>query len=172
MSVTAQAATPNVPLYYDIAIGTAAPSGVINVGDWLLYSGQKVFAGSGFTPANKVSGAGVALQCNPYYDSYGNIITATQIEFVRQGVVRVSAYSGAWSLGTPVYASATGSGVAAPTGLTGVGAIWAEGNRQLASGATAAGLSTGNGIVVGCYRQSNGSAQIDVLITPQFNLVY
>lgn len=162
MSVTAPPAVLGVPERFAIELGTASASGKINVGDWVLFSGGSVYPGSSFTPANKASGAGVALQPNPTYDSHGRVVTATALQYLRQGVIRVSAYTGAWSLGTPVWPSATGSGLAAPTGLTGVGAIWAAAVKTGAGSA----FATGVGIVVGNGTVTNGSAQIDVLIRP------
>jgi hypothetical protein len=153
----------------------ASATGKINVGDWLLYSGSFVFAGSGFTPANKASGAGIALESNPQYDSFGNVITASALKYGVGGVYRVSADSGLgdWTLGQPVWASATGSGVAAPTGLTGVGALWQQAAKvslntanQAGTAAQIAFATAGQAIVVGFNVSLANSAQLDILLMP------
>jgi len=175
MAVTAQGAVYGTPETYNIAIGTASATGKINVGDWVLYSGVFVYAGSSFTPANKASGAGIALQPNPTYDSYGNIVTATAMQYARQGIFRVSAESGAvkWALGQPVYPSGTGSGLHAPTGLTGVWALWDQAAKQTVVTAgvspTGAVITFGTGIayVVGFNSGLGGNtATLDILLQP------
>ena len=171
-AVVAPSAFFGVPETYDIKLGTASATGQINVGDWLLFSGSYVYAGSSYTPANKASGAGVALQSNPTYDSRGAVVTATGLIYLREGIIRVSAYTGTFQLGTPVWPSATGSGIAAPTGKSGVGAIWAAAAKVSINTANAAGtgaeiaFATGIATVVGRGTLTNGSAEIDVLIRP------
>ena len=164
----------DTPYSTQIYLGSASASGTINVGDYLLYSGQYVYAGSSFTVANKASGAGIAIQSNPTYDSHGRVVTATALQFVRQGMFRVSGISGAaaWNLGDPVWPSATGSGVAAPTGNTGVGALWAKAAKAQVStakdGGTGAQIVFGTGIatVMGVGASNAGSASVDILLMP------
>lgn len=119
-------AVASMPQKVDISIATASASGQINVGDWLAYSGQFVFAtNSGHTAFWKTSGAGVALESNPMYDSWSNIVTASALKILTEGILYVSAdFSGQATLGLGVFPDATGSGIAAPTGATGVGATW------------------------------------------------
>lgn len=163
-SVSGITALAGTPKSWDIEIGTANASGVVNVGDFVAYSGSAVFATTGHTFANKASAAGIALESNPQYDSFGNIVTATALKYARQGIFRVSGGSGAaaWCLGQPVYPSATGSGVAAPTGLTGLGALWTQTTKTGAG----SGFSTGIAIVVGFVDTLANSAQLDILLTP------
>ena len=169
MSQSAVQAAFDTPLYYDIGIGTGVPSGVVNVGDWLAYSGTSIVAtNAGHTAYWKASGVGVALESNPVYDQHGRTAANTGMRFVRQGLLRVSAaFSGQVTLGLGVYPAATGSGLAAPTGGTGVGATWQTGVRLAISGGTGAGGS-GVAMVVGTdlTRAVAGTGQMDVLLLP------
>lgn len=119
-------ALPSVPQKWDISLSTASATGNINVGDWLAYSGQYVVAtNSGHTAYWKTSGAGMALESNPVYDNAGRVIENSALKVMSQGIVLVSAgFSGQPTLGLGVYPISTGSGVASPTGATGVGATW------------------------------------------------
>jgi hypothetical protein len=169
MSQSGVAASFATPSTYDITIGTGTPSGVINVGDWLVYSGQYIaptYAGG--LAYWKASGAGVALESNSAYDWAGRLVANTALRFVREGVIRVSgAASGTVNLGLGAYPVSTGSGVAAPTGNTGVGATWQTGVKLPVSGGTGAGGS-GVGYVVGVdmTKANAGTGQWDVLIVP------
>lgn len=129
MGATGILAQAAIPQRFDISIITASATGKVNVGDWLAYSGQHVHAtNQGHSATWKSSGAGVALESNPTYDSFGNIVTASALKVLVMGEIRVSAsFSGQPTLGIGAYPDATGSGVAAPTGLTGVGATWNTG---------------------------------------------
>ena len=175
MAVTAAGMVYDTPETYNIAVGTASATGKTNVGDWLEYSGVFVFPSSGFTLQNKASGAGIALQSNPTYDSYGNIVTASALLYARQGVFRVSAESGAvkWALGQPVWPSGTGSGLAAPTGRTGSWALWAQCPKsQIATAGvapTGAAIIHGSAVayVVGFNSGLGGNtATLDILLMP------
>ncbi len=169
MSTSAIQATFDTPSFYDISIGTGSASGVINVGDWLVYSGQGVVPTyAGGLAYWKASAAGVALESNPTYDPGGRAVSATGLRFVRQGMLRVSAaFSGVANLGIGAYPVSTGSGLAAPTGATGLGATWQTGAKQLYSGATGAGGS-GVAMLVGLdmTRANAGTGQLDVLLLP------
>lgn len=170
MAVTATSGIFDTPERLSIALATGSASGVINKGDWLAYSGQAVFAtNAGHTAFWKASGAGVAIESNPTYDQWGRIVTASALLFVREGILRVSAdFSGVIPLGIGAYPDATGSGVAAPTGATGLGATWQTGVKlPLAlTGNTGAGGS-GVALVVGYRAAGNGgTGQMDVLLTP------
>jgi hypothetical protein len=169
-------ATYDTPAAADIIYGAGNASGNINVGDFLIYSGYAVIPTAMGTLAQvKASAAGVALESNPVYDSNGAEKTNTALLFARQGRFRVSAFdnitaSGDITLGTPVYPAATGSGVNAPTGNTGVGAQWAQTVRQAASGET---LSSGMATVVGVAKLAagygatgSGIAQLDIVLHP------
>ena len=167
MSMSGTQAVFDTPSYYDISIGTGSASGVIHVGDWLVYSGQGVVPTyAGGLAYWKASAAGVALESNPQYDWAGRSMSATAIRFVREGVIRASAaFSGVVPLGVGAYPVATGSGVSSPTGLTGLGATWQTGVKLPVSGGTGAGGS-GVGIVIGNdqTRAVAGTGQIDILL--------
>ena len=167
MSQSGVQATFNVPVSTNIEFATGTPSGVVNVGDWLCYSGQYVaptYAGG--LAYWKASGAGVAIESNSAYDWAGRLVANTALRFVRQGVIRVSgAASGTVGLGQGAYPVSTGSGVAAPTGATGVGATWQTGVKVSLSGSTAVGGS-GVATVVGIdmTKANAGTGQWDVLL--------
>lgn len=168
--VTAPQARFDTPEAYNIAIGTGVPmsGATINVGDPVAYSGTSIFPtfmGQGSTAYGKASAAGVALESNPTYDPAGRLVQNTGLRFVREGILRVTAaYSGNAALGLGVYPVATGSGVAAPTGATGVGATWQTGIKLPVSGLTGVGAS-GWATLIG-YRQNGngGTAELDILL--------
>lgn len=162
MSITAINATPGVPWRTEASIFTGQANGTINVGDYLAYSGQYVFAtNSGHSAYWKASAAGVALESNPVYDQAGRTASNSGLKFLARGVIRVSgAQSGNPNLGLGAFPVSTGSGVAAPTGNTGVGATWTAIAPALASGATA-GYASPVGRIVGIYNPGQ-TAQLDV----------
>lgn len=165
------AVLPNTALYADpfqtdVQLATGSPSGNIGVGDYLIYSGQKVIPTAMGTLAHvKASGAGIAVDANPVSDWYGASKTNTGLRFVRGGIFRVSAaFSGQIPLGTPVYPASTGSGVYAATGQTGVAATW-QSAPPVANSANA--LSSGIARVVGWHDVGNGgTGEMDILLTP------
>lgn len=164
---TPQSAVAALPFKTDISVITGSASARINVGDWVAYSGQFVFAtNSGHTAYWKTSGAGVALDSNPTYDRYGNVVTATALKVLVEGVIRQSAnFSGIPALGIGAYPDATGSGVAAPTGLTGLGATWntAQVVNHSALSGTATPQAAPVATVIGSYNHSNaGTGELDL----------
>lgn len=172
MGQTANQALFDQPERYNIQIGTGVPlSGAnVNRGDWLAYSGTSLFptyAGHTNTAYWKASGAGYAIDSNPTYDPAGRVVQNTALRFVREGVIRATAaFSGVPALGQGAYPVGTGSAVAAPTGQTGVGAIWQTGVKQTVSGGTGAGGS-GIATVVGHRLNGNGgTAELDLLLLP------
>lgn len=171
MGASALAAVPAMPQKYDISIVAASANGKINVGDWLAYSGQHVVAtNSGHTAYWKASGAGVALESNPTYDSFGNTVTASALKVLVMGEIRVSAsFSGQPTLGLGVYPDATGSAVAGVTGLTGVGATWNTAAPSFASAiaGTASPRLAPVATVVGSTNFSNaGTGELIVRLMP------
>lgn len=171
MGATGILAQAAIPQRFDISIITASASGKINESDYLAYSGQYVFAtNSGHSAYWKASGAGVALESNPTYDSFGNIVTASALKVLVMGEIRVSAsFSGQPGLGVAAYPDATGSGVHAPTGLTGLGATWntAQVYHGSALSGTANAQVPGIGIVVGSTNFANaGTGELIVRIMP------
>lgn len=168
--VTAPQARFDTPEAYNIQIGTGVPlsGATINVGDPLAYSGTSIFPtymGQASTAYGKASAAGVALESNPTYDPAGRVVQNTGLRFIREGVLRVTAaYSGNAGLGQGVYPVTTGSGVAAPTGGTGVGATWQTGIKLSFSGNTAVGAS-GWATLIGSRQNGNaGTAELDILL--------
>jgi hypothetical protein len=159
----------STPVEFDITIATGSASGVINVGDWLVYSGQAVIPAYVGSPASwKASGAGVALEANSAIDWAGRAVANTALRFVRQGIIRVTgAASGYVTLGQGAYPASTGSAVGQTTGTTGVGATWQTGVKQSVSGGTGAGGS-GVAMVVGVdmTKAVAGTAQWDLLLLP------
>lgn len=167
MSQSGVKAAFNTPVNTEITIATGTPSGLINVGDYLCYSGQYIApAMAGGLAYWKASGAGVAIEANSAYDNAGRLVANTALRFVRQGIIRVSgAASGVVNLGLGAYPVSTGSGVAAPTGNTGVGATWQTGVKVSLSGSTAVGGS-GVATVVGVdmTRAAGGTGEWDILL--------
>jgi len=170
MSVTAISATPALPYKTDISIITAQATGTINAGDWVFYSGHRVlagYAGLGSTAYDKASGAGIALESNPVYDRHGNQALNTGMKILTQGVVRVSgAQSGSATLGLLAYPASTGSGVAAPTGKTGLGATWTAVAPVAISSNPTGQICPARGKIIGVNMAGGQTAQLDVLITP------
>jgi hypothetical protein len=167
MSQSGIKATFNTPVNNEIVIGTGSASGLINVGDYLAYSGQGVIpVYAGGAAYWKASGAGVAIEANSAYDNAGRLVANTALRFVRQGIIRVSgAASGVVNLGLGAYPASTGSAVSTPTGNTGVGATWQTGVKVSLSGSTAVGGS-GVATVVGVdmtYANA-GTGQWDILL--------
>lgn len=166
MSVTAQSAATNTPMSWEIQFGQGDAQGVINPKDWLVWSGAKVVAtNAGHTAYWKASAAGIALEANPQYDMMGRIVTATALKFMREGIIlATAAFSGQPTFGIGAYPASTGSGVAAPTGLSGIESTWQTGVKQTVSGGTGVGGS-GVATVIG-WRNSGpaGTGQLELLV--------
>lgn len=169
MTVNPVSAVSNVPVTWEWHYTRAVPSGTINPNDWVAFSGTSVFAtNAGHSAFWKASGLGIALESNTIYDPAGRAIQNTALLVGVAGVFRVSAaFSGNAARGLGVYPVATGSGVNAPTGLTGVGATWQTGIKLPYSGATGAGGS-GVATLIQWYSAGNGgTGQMDILLNPQ-----
>lgn len=164
MAVTAQNAAYATPMSFEIQFGIASASGIINVGDYLAFSGNAVFpTNMGHSAFWKASGAGIALESNPQYDMAGRIVTASALRYLREGSYRVTAsFSGQPALGLGAVPASTGSGVAAPTGLSGIAATWNTAAKQTISGGTGVGGS-GVAVVVAWYNSGPaGTGQMDI----------
>lgn len=176
MAPAGVSAVLDTPRSYDVSIGSglAAAGTAINVGDWLAYSGSALFpTNAGHTAYWKASGQGIALEGNPTYDSWGRVVTATAIRFLRMGVVRVSGNaSGNVALGIGVYPDATGSGVNSVTGLSGKGATWQSGVKTDIQGVGSAGSAAGGSgvaFLIGVQQMGaalSGTGQWDILLMP------
>lgn len=159
------------PQKWDITLATASGTGTINVGDWLAYTGQFVVAtNSGQTGYWKTSGAGVALESNPVLDAAGRSIQNSGLKYMVEGVIVVSAsFSGQVGLGLGAYPDATGSGVAATTGLTGVGATW--NTAQVINGSAYSGTANAQrapvATIIGSQNFSNaGTGELILRLSP------
>lgn len=156
---------------------TGNATGNINVGDYLIYSGHHVIpTAMGTVGQVKASGVGIALEANPVYDSFGVTRQNTALLIGTQGVYRVSAYhnvtaSAEITLGTPLYPATTGSGVAAPTGQTGVAAQWGTAVK-VANSANAIGSGVVTVIGLHSLGAASGATQLDVMLTPARPDVY
>ncbi len=164
-------ATPGVPYKSDITITVASATGTINVGDWVAYSGQYVWAtNSGHTGYWKTSGAGVALESNPMIDQAGRSVQNSAIKIQVEGVLFVSAsFSGVAPLGLGAFPDATGSAVGGSTGLTGVGATW--NTAQVINGSAYSGTANAQrapvATVIGGRNYSNaGTGELMVRLMP------
>lgn len=171
MAVTAMSAVGALPLKTDVSIITASATGKINRGDWLAFSGQYVFAtNTAHTAFWKTSGQGVALESNPMYDQAGRIVTASALKILTMGILHVSAsFSGIPALGIGAYPDATGSGVANPTGATGVGATWNTGEIRYNSAlsGTANAQVPNVAVVIGSRNHSNaGTGELIIRLMP------
>lgn len=170
MSVTAVSAVPGLPFKSDISIITAQATGTINAGDWVFYSGHRVLAGNAglaSTAYDLASGAGVALESSPVYDQAGRAAINTGLKILVQGILRVSgAQSGSGTLGLLAYPKTTGSGVAASTGLSGLGATWtAIAPIAISSNPTAI-IAAGRAKIIGVNMAGGQTAQLDILLSP------
>lgn len=140
MTVSAAIAASGFPVQEDMYI-TVHASGtglVVNPGDWVIFSGSYGIASEDADAYFKVSGAGVALDCNPVFDQFGRQVVNSALLVATRGLFLFSAaFSGSPLLGLPVYPVTTGSGVKAPSGVTGVGATWNTATPQSLSGLAA-----------------------------------
>lgn len=165
----------------DLKFYTGRATGVINAGDQLIYSGHWVIPtamAAGNTTQVNASGAGIAMESNPVYDSHGVQKENTALMFADNVRILASAYhkvtaSAHVTLGGRVYPATTGSGVMAPTGNTGVGAQWGTADPKTFSGATAA-VIAGNGIIVGVHKlgSDSGETQLEILYRAHGNFGY
>lgn len=171
MVVTAKSVHSGIPVSDDCYV-TVAVSGTaheVSPGDYVSFSGQYVIASHDSVAYWKASGLGIAVDRNPKYDEYGNQIINSALVVATHGVFRVSAnFSGQPNLGVVAYPDMTGSGVNAPTGVTGLGAVWNTGTPVTVSGGTAAAPVKGVGQVVGWYNSGPaGTGQLDIRVWPR-----
>lgn len=140
----------------------------VNPGDWLSYSGLYVVPTHDGVAWFKASAAGMAVDRNPTYDFRGIAINNSALIHAKRGKFRVSAsFSGQPNLGVLVFPDMTGSGVNAPSGNTGLGAVWGTALPILVSGATAAAPSKAVGQMVAWYGgtlANAGTGQMDIRI--------
>jgi len=170
MSVTGISATYALPYKADISIITAQATGTINAGDWVFYSGHRVlagYAGLASTAYDRASGAGVALESNPVYDQAGRTAINTGLKILVQGIMRVSgAQSGSATLGLLAYPVSTGSGLAAPTGATGLAATWTAVAPVAISSNPTGQIAPARAKIIGVNMAGGQTAQLDILLAP------
>jgi len=120
------------------ASGTALE---INKGDWVVGSGHYVLARTTANADYRLSGLGIALANNPYFDVLGNKQVQTALPIATQGIFRVSgmsAISASALVGYTVLPNKTGFGMIGQTGATGMAAQWLTAPQHYdASGITA-----------------------------------
>lgn len=169
MTVTAPNANSGIPSVTDsqfITINAGGTANIINPGDLLVWRGTgSAISNSGNTSALKSSAIGFALDRNPAYDNAGRQVVNSALLVARFGTMRVSAnFSGNPARGVVAYPETTGSGVNAPSGQTGVGALWQTAAPSTLSGATG-GTNFGLGTVINWFNSGPaGTGQMDVVI--------
>lgn len=171
MSVTAPNVTYGNPAGDDTFLyGHASATGnVINPGDWVIWSGNYLAAAEDAQAYWKVSGAGIAMGKNPMHDEAGRTITNTALLIVTHGIFRVSAaFSGQPLYGVIARPATTGSGVNAPSGVTGVAATWVTAVPGSVSGGTAANVGQGVAQVINWINSGPaGTGQMDIRVWPR-----
>lgn len=170
MTVSAKAAVFNTPMVSDdtyVTGNACTTENAINPGDWVVLSGTGIAAAEDAQAYFKSSGLGIALDRNPAYDWAGRAVVNSGLLVATRGVFRVSAaFSGRVLNGVHAYPVTTGSGVNAPTGLTGLAATWQTGvPRQISANPTGA-PALGVAQVIASYPELGpaGTGQMDVLI--------
>ena len=127
MSVTAPSINYGMPIVDDqyIAVNPSGTANIVNPGDYMIASGNYWIPTAVGNANAKSSGLGIALTRNPAYDWAGRQVLNSGVVVNTRGVHRVSAgFSGQVKVGVLAYPNATGSGVNAPSGTTGLGATW------------------------------------------------
>jgi hypothetical protein len=157
---------------YDDAIIPINASGTaltITKGDYVIFSGVYGIAGQTALAGAKVSGVGIAMGNNPWYDELGVARANSALPVLVRGVVRVTATSGAHSaLGLPVFPTTTGSGIVGQTGATGMGAIWMTAAYANVSAGTSYVPGAQGGVAKLINIVSTGSTgQWDIMLFPQ-----
>lgn len=171
MAVTAPNALSGTPVVQSnqfVLLNAGATTNTINPGDWVYWRGTASgLAGSANAAMNKASGIGIALDRNPAKDWAGRDVVNSALLVARHGIFRVSAsFSGVPALGTLAAPDATGSGVNAASGQTGLGATWNTATPVSVSGGTAAvGAVFGVGQVINWFNSGPaGTGQMDVAV--------
>jgi hypothetical protein len=166
MAVTAQNALSAILVRDDlyVTVNVSGTGQEVNPGDYVAFSGQYAIAVNTGVAYWKASGVGIALDRNPVYDWAGRPVTNSALLVATRGIFRVSAnFSGQPNLGVLAAPSTTGSGVNAPSGVTGVGAAWNTALPVSVSGGTAVAPVAGVAQVVGWTNTGPaGTGQLDL----------
>lgn len=168
---TAILGNPNLWANDQIVVGYATGTGnIITKGDWVQWSGGYVVGlNTQASPAYRLSGIGVALENNPWYDELGVARENSAMNILTHGVLRVSGGTAASLTGAPGYGAAvlpatTASGIVGQTGATGVGAIWQTAARQQISANPTGAVASGVGKLINIFKAGDiTAAQWDVL---------
>jgi len=151
-----------------IALPASGTAHEINPGDYVAASGHYIIAVNTGIAYWKASGIGVAMDRNPAIDPAGRTIINSAVLVARYGQFRASAnFSGQPLLGVLAGPVTTGSGVNAPSGVTGVGAKWNTAAPVAVSGGTAAAPVAGIAQVVGWRTGPGGTGQLDLVLWPR-----
>jgi hypothetical protein len=172
MAVTAKNAVSAILVRDDlyVVVDASGTAFEVNPGDYVAFSGFYAVAANTGVAGWKASGIGIALDRNPVYDQAGRCVVNSSLLVATHGIFRVSAcFSGQPLFGTIVSPVTTGSGVNAPSGVTGVGATWNTGAPLLHSGATAAAAAQNGVAQVINYFNSGpaGTGQLDIRLWPR-----
>lgn len=177
---TAIFGNPNIWDSDQIVYGSANGTNILTKGDWVQFSGGVIVGlNTQAFPALRLSGIGVALANNPWYNELGQATNQSAFPVLTHGVLRVSGGSaasltGAPGLGNSVYPATTASGIVGTTGATGVGGIWLTGGKvgiSAAIGALTAAIPTGVGKLIRIVKAGDiTAAQWDILFDAR-NLV-
>lgn len=172
MTVSAQNAVSGIPVR-DSQYITVHPSGtalVVNPGDYIIYSGNFVIATAFAGAAAKASGLGIAMDRNPAFDWAGRQVVNSALLVATHGVFRVSGgASGALLLGVVAYPNATGSGVNAASGVTGMAATWQTAAPTNISANPTGAPNLGVAQVIACFPAlgAAGTGQWDIRLWPR-----
>lgn len=176
MTITANGINSGIPVADDqYIVGNASGTALeINPGDYVSWSGQYLIATHDGVAFFKASGVGIAMDRNPAYDWAGRQVVNSALLVATRGVFRVSAsFSGNPLLGVNAFPDMTGSAVNAPSGVTGLGAVWGTGAPVNVSGATAAAPPKGVAQVIGWYNSGPaGTGQMDIRVWPRTSDYY
>ncbi len=169
MTVTAQPAVFNTPVSDDqYVVGNAnTTSNVINPGDWVVLSGSGLAAAEDAQAYMKSSGLGIALDRNPTYDNAGRSVVNSALLVATRGIFRVSAaFSGEVLNGVLAYPATTGSGVNAPSGVTGLASTWQTAAPVRISANPTGAPSLGVAQVINSFPELGpaGTGQMDILL--------
>lgn len=167
MSVTAPNALSGIPVSDGqfINVNASGTALIINPGDLVIFSGNYAVASTANAAGAKSSAAGIALDRNPEFDWAGRQVINSALQVARFGVFRVSAsFSGQPKLGTLAGPDATGSGVNAPSGQTGLGATWNTAAPQSVSGGTAGAVFAIAQVINWFNSGPAGTGQMDVVV--------
>lgn len=170
MTVSALNASFSTPMVSDdlYVVGNAnSTANVINPGDWVILSGSGIAAAEDAQAYFKASGLGIAQDRNPAYDWAGRAVVNSALVVATRGIFRVSAaFSGEVLNGVLAYPATTGSGVNAPSAVTGVAATWQTAAPVRISANPTGAPSLGVAQVINSYPELGlaGTGQMDILL--------